>query len=82
VAKVLSLKADGEATIHWFDASSVDRTWSLQYKSKKGKGTAGPYTQTLNIKRSLIDTIPELHNKKKGKINTEHIEQLLQLMLI
>ena len=80
VVRVLSLEADGIGRVHWYDAPSVDRTWKLQYLAKKGKGTAGPYVQSLNIMRSIVDTAPELTAKNKGKLDREHIEQILELI--
>ena len=80
VAKVLSLEADGTGTVHWYDAKSIDNTWSLQFLAQKGKGTAGPYVQSLDIMLSVIDTAPELQNKKSGKLEQKHIDHILELI--
>ena len=80
VAKVLHIHRNGIARVHWYGAKSIHNTWSLQYRYKQGKGTAGAYVQRLNVKNSILDKAPELKGIKSGKLGKKHIDQILELL--
>ena len=84
MAKVLddSLQ-DGKLRVHWWDSKNIDGTWSPQYRQpvggKRVKGTAGPFVGTIQ-RESVIDRIPSLEGKNKGKIPAAQLREISRLV--
>jgi transposase len=82
MAKVLGIQ-DGKLRVHWWDSKNIDGTWSPQFRQPKGgkrvKGTAGPFVGLIQ-RESVIDRIPSLEGKKKGKIPTAQLREISRLV--
>ena len=71
----------GKLSVHWWSSKKLDGTWAPEYRQPEGgkqvKGTAGPYLGSIE-KASVMDRIPALAGKKKGKIPAAQLRELIK----
>lgn len=56
--------------VHWFGSKRLDSMYTLKYNLKKGKGVGPPNLATI-WKKSVINTVTSMVNKKKGNLKGE-----------
>ena len=82
MGEVLEVLPAGKLSVHWWNATKLDGMWAPEFKQhKEGKhvrGTAGPYTGTIEL-ASVMDRVVSLNAKKKGKIPSDQLAELIKL---
>lgn len=81
VGKVQEVLDGGKKlSVWWWGSKKLDGVWAPEYKrpKKAQKGTAGPYTGRIE-RESVMDRIPTLNGKKKGKIPARQLAELIKL---
>ena len=79
VGRITNVSAQGKKiTVQWYDSAKLDGMWNESFLWKPGKGVGPPYTSQIDA-ASILDHIPSLQGKKKGKLTKQEFDRIVDL---